>query len=215
MKENFIETQYDVTKKSRVKIFYEKNKKILFFALFSFVILIFSFFYYIESKANKIILLSDNYIEAKVQLEQGNKNVATKILQDVVYENHPTYSTLSFFLILNENLIKEDDEIRNMFDHLIKNNKIEKEVKNLLVFKKSLYLSNFSNESELIDVLKPLINKESLWKPHALLLLGDYFYSKKEFVKSKEFYMKILLLKNIDNEFYNEVNSRLALILND
>ena len=64
-------------------------------------------------------------------------------------------------------------------------------VRNLLIYKKLLFNSNLANESELLEEVKPLLNSETLWKPHALLLLGDYFASKGEYLKAKEFYTQI------------------------
>ena len=38
------------------------------------------------------------------------------------------------------------------------------------------------------------------------------FFLKKEYIKSKEFYNQIFLIKNLQDNFYYEANSRLALI---
>ena len=54
-----------------------------------------------------------------------------------------------------------------------------------------------------------------MWKSHALLLLGDYFTSKKEYLKAKEFYTQILSIKNLERNFYNEVLYKLTLLKND
>ena len=62
--------------------------------------------------------------------------------------------------------------------------------------------------------MKPLLNTETVWKPHALLLLGDYFFSKKEFIKAKEFYTQILYLKNLHEELYKYTKSQLGMINN-
>ena len=102
-----------------------------------------------------------------------------------------------------------------MYNHLLENNKFEKEVKNLIIFKKALFQSNFINEVELLEVTKPLINNESLFKPHALLLLGDYFVSKKEYLKAKEFYTQILSLMGTHKELYEQARSKLIFITND
>ena len=48
-----------------------------------------------------------------------------------------------------------------------------------------------------------------------LLLLGDYFASKKEYLKAKEFYVQILSLKNLHKELYNQARSQLIFITND
>ena len=67
----------------------------------------------------------------------------------------------------------------------------------------------------MLEATKLITQSDSVWKPHALLLLGDYFSSKKEYIKSKEFYAQILQLKNLNENFYFEANSRLALINNE
>ena len=120
-----------------------------------------------------------------------------------------------FFLILNQNLISDYKELSVLFDHLLANNKFEKEVRNLLVYKKALFNSNFVNESELLEGIKPLLNKDTLWRPHALLLLGDYFVSKGEYLKAKEFYTQILSINNLQKDLYDQAISQLTLIAND
>ena len=215
MNENLFETQYDVTKKSKLKKFYEVNKILIFSVILILIIAIASVSFYSETKEKKKILLSDNYLAAKVYLENGDRNKVKNILKTIIFANDSTYSTLSLFLILNENLIVDQGELSNLFDHVLENNKFEKEVKNLIIFKKALFQSNFVSELELLDAVKPLINTETVWKPHALLLLGDYFASKKEYLKAKEFYVQILSLKNLHNELYNLARSQLIFITND
>ena len=215
MNENLFETQYDVTKKSKLKKFYEINKILIFSVILILIIAIASVSFYSEAKKKKKILLSDNYLVAKVYLENSDRDKAKNILKSIIFDNDSTYSTLSLFLILNENLIVDQRELSNLFDHVLKNNKFEKEVKNLIIFKKALFQSNFVSELELLDVLKPLINTETVWKPHALLLLGDYFASKKEYLKAKEFYLQILSLKNLHKELYDQARSQLIFVTND
>ena len=215
MNENLFEAQYDVTKKSKLKKFYETNKILIFSAILILIIVITSVSFYSEAKEKKKILLSDNYLTAKVYLKNGDRNKARSVLKTVIFANNSTYSTLSLFLILNENLITDQEELSNLFDHVLENNKFEKEIKNLIIFKKTLFLSNFASELEMVENLKPLINTNTLWKPHALLLLGDYFVSKKQYLKAKEFYVKVLSLKNLNMELYEQARSQLLLITND
>ena len=66
--------------------------------------------------------------------------------------NDSTYSTLALFLLLNENLTVDQKETSELFDYILKNNKFEKELENLIIFKKALFQSNFINESELLKV---------------------------------------------------------------
>ena len=210
MTNNLIEAQYDITKKSKLKKFYESNKILIYLFIFILIILFGYFSYYLDSKEKKEILLSENYVEAKIYLENENKVEALNLLKNAIFANDATYSTLSFFMILDQNLIKDYDEVTSLFDHLLANNKFDREIRNLLVYKKALLSSNYVNESELLAELKPLLNKETLWRPHALLLLGDYFVSKEEYVKAKEFYIEMLSINNLQRYLYDQAISQLA-----
>ena len=215
MNDNLFETQYDVTKKSKFRKLYDANKLLIFSTLFVLIIASISFSFYTVSREKKQILLADNYIVAKFYLQNNERDKGRKILKEIILANNSTYSTLSLFLILDEDLFDDQNEISNLFDHLLANNEFEQEVKNLIIFKKTLFLSNFANELEMIENVKPLINTNTLWKPHALLLLGDYFVSKKQYLKAKEFYVQILSLQNLNIELYEQARSQLLVITND
>ena len=215
MNENLFETQYDVTKKSKFRRLYDANKLLIFSTLFVLIITSISFSFYTVNREKKQILLADNYMVAIFYLQNNERDKGRKILKEIILANNRTYSTLSLFLILDEDLVDDQREISNLFDHLLANNKFEQEVKNLIIFKKTLFLSNFANELEMVENAKQLINTNTLWKPHALLLLGDYFSSKKQYLKAKEFYVQILSLQNLNMELYEQARSQLLLITND
>ena len=212
---NLFEAQYDITKKSKLKKFYESNKILIFSSILILIIFFGSLSFYLEIKEKKKLLLSENYVQAKIYLENGDKIAATNMLKNLIFSNDSVYSTLSFFLILNQNLISDHQELSVLFDHLLENNKFENEVRNLLIYKKSLFNSNLTNESELLEEVKPLLNSETLWRAHALLLLGDYFASKGEYLKAKEFYTQILSINNLQKDLYDQAISQLTLITND
>ena len=215
MAENLFKVQYDVTKKSKLNKFYESNKILIFSFIFILIILFGSFNFYLENKEKKKILLSENYLQAKIYLEGGNKNKALSVLKEVIFANDPTYSTLCLFLAMNQNLITDYRELSALFDHLLANNKFSKEERNLLIYKKALLNSNFVNEFEMLKSIKPLLNTETFWKPHGLLLLGDYFVSKGEYIKAREFYQKIFTINNLHMDLYDHARFQLAIISND
>ena len=215
MTENIFHAQPVVTKKSKIISFYKSNKKIVYSIIVILVFILISLGLYSESNKNKKIRLSENYLQAKIYLEENNKDKALQILKQVIFENNPTYSSLCLFLIINENLVEDKDELLSLFNHLLENNEFSKELKNLLIYKKALFSSSFVEETELLDLLNPLLNKENLWHPHTLMLLGNYFQSKNENTKAREFYQKIFLLKNLHNDFYNQAKHQLALISNE
>ena len=98
MDENLFETKYDLTKKSKLLAFYESNKILIYSLLATFVIIVAIYAFYQQHKEKKKISLSENYIQAKIYLDDGRKAEATEILKNVIFSNDPTYSTLSFFL---------------------------------------------------------------------------------------------------------------------
>jgi len=214
MADNLFEAQYDVTKKSKLRKFYDSNKILIFSSILILIIFFASLAIYLEYKERKKISLSENYVIAKTYLEKGEKIKAVNILKDVILANDPTYSPLCLFLILNQNLIEDHKELSLLFNHLLANNKFDKEIKFLFFYKKALFDSNFVSESELLEETVPLLNS-ALWKPHALLLLGDYFLSKREYLKAREFYIQVLSIKDLHNDLYSHAKSQLVVVAND
>ena len=214
MAENLFETRYDLTKKSKLKELYESNKILIYSLLFVLIVIFSSYTYYQIIKEKKKIQLSENYIQAKIYINNEKEKEAIQTLKNIIFSNDPTYSTLSFFMLLNGNLITDTDEISKLFDHLLENNKFDKEIRNLLLYKKALYKSNFSDESKLLIETKELLEDsiDSVWRAHTILLLGDFYFSKKEYTKAKNFYSQILLIKNLEPELYDLAKSKLVFI---
>jgi len=215
MNENLIEAQYNVTKKSKFKKFYDDNKFKIFLIVFFLIVFITSISFYLTTKENKRLLLADKYITAQIYLNNGDIEKAKEIYKNIIFANDKTYSVLSLNLIISENLFVENDEVINLFNYVLEKNKLDIEDKNLLIFKKALFQSNFSTETDLLETSKPLINSKSIWKPHILLLLADYFFSKKEILKAKEFYIQVLSTKDLHNDLYSRARSQLMYIKNE
>ena len=97
-------------------------------------------------------------------------------------------------------MISEKKTINELFDVIIDKTSLDKEIKNLNIYKKALYNADDSNENDLLNILNPVIKSESVWKSHALYLMAEFFYSKNEMQKSKEFFNQILNLKNANQD---------------
>ena len=130
-------------------------------------------------------------------------------MKEIVREKNNTYSPLALYFLIDNNLIENKDEINILFNVLIEETNLKKEIRNLIIYKKGLYNSNFISENELIKILNPIINSESIWKSHSLYLIAEYFYSKNEKQKAKEFFNKILILSNSNNDIKLESQKRL------
>ena len=86
------------------------------------------------------------------------------------------------------------------FDILIEKTSLDKEIKNLVIYKKALFNADQAQESDLLNILNPLINSKSVWKSHALYLMAEYFYSKDQKQKSKEFFNQIANLEDANQD---------------
>ena len=69
--------------------------------------------------------------------------------------------------------------------------------------------SDFAKENDLLKILNPIINSDSIWKSHSLYLLGEYFLSKNEKKKAKEFFEKILIVENANSKIKLEAKKRI------
>ena len=127
----------------------------------------------------------------------------------------PTYSPLSLYFIIDNELIDETDEINNLFNIIINKTDLDDEIRNLIIYKKALFNADIYEENELLEDLKPLTNNESVWKSHALYLIAEYYYSKNEKQKSKEFFNKILNTENANQDIVKETQKRLNRDLSD
>jgi hypothetical protein len=149
------------------------------------------------------------FINASINYTADNKNDYLNIFKNIIEKNDSTYSPLALFFIIDNKLLVSNKEINPLIDRVIKNSKLENEIKNLIIYKKALINFEFVNEKDLIEILNPIINSESIWKPHALLLLGDYFLSKDEKNKAQESFNRILIIKNGDENILFQAQTRL------
>ena len=136
-------------------------------------------------------------------------------MKEVIEDKNSTYSPLALYYLIDENLIKDKNEINYLFDVLINKTSLDYEIKNLIIYKKALFNADTTNENELLNILNPIINSKSIWKSHGLYLLAEYFYSKNEKQKSKEFFSQIVSLENANSDLKRESQKRLNRDLSD
>ena len=121
----------------------------------------------------------------------------------------PTYSPLSLYFIIDNNLVSDQSKINSLFDILIKDTPLDSEINNLIIYKKALYNSDNAQESDLLNMLNPLINSKSVWKSHSLYLMAEYFYSNNQKQKAKEFFKQIIALENSNLDIRLQAEKRL------
>ena len=130
-------------------------------------------------------------------------------MKQIIEDKDSTYSPLALYFLLDNKLIDNNNEINNLFDVVINETSLENEIRNLVIYKKALFNANFVKENKLLEILSPIINSESIWRSHGLYLIAEYFYSKNEKQKAKEFFEKIILIKNANQDIILEAQKRL------
>ena len=183
-------------RKEKIKIFFIKNKKKIYLLIFLICFSLFSIFFYRDYSDKKYKKLAERFDLVLLNFTEDNKVHFNIELKEIIHENNKTYSPLALFFLIDNKVYNSINEANKLFDVVINISGIDKEFKNLLIYKKGLFNSEKIPESEIIDILNPIINSKSIWRPQTLMLLGDYFLSKNEKNKAKEFFSQILLDKN-------------------
>ena len=197
------------TRKEKIKVFFIKNTKKIIIIISTLVLILFGYFVFQEFKKKNKIKLADRYNFAKIEFISGDKNKVKNELIDIVNKKDRTYSPLALYFLIDNNIISENEKINELFDTIINETSLEKEIKNLVIYKKALFNSDFESENNLIKILNPIINSDSVWKSHALYLMAEYFYYKNHKQKSKEFFNQILTLENSNQNIKIEAEKRL------
>jgi len=203
------------TRNEKIKNFFIQNKKKLIISILVLSVFcagIYSYQIYRETHRESVV---NKYYSAVFELQTDNRNQIASSLKEVINEKDGTYSPLALYFIIDNDLIKDKNEINNFFDILIEKTSLEKEIKNLIIYKKALYNADQASELELINILKPVTTSDSVWKSHALFLIAEYFYNKDEKKKAKDFFQMIISTQNANSEILINAQKRLNRDLSD
>jgi predicted negative regulator of RcsB-dependent stress response len=197
------------TRNEKVKNFFINNKKSLI-AVFSItLVVIIGYLSMKEIKERDKIKLANQFNITTINYKTEDKKKTIDQLTKLINENDATYSPLALYFLIDNNLVDNKNEINSLFDELINKTNLDEEIKNLIIYKKALFNSNHSSENDLLQILNPIINSESIWKSHSLYLIAEYFYSKNQKQKAKEFFNQILLIPNANKDIIVETQKRL------
>ena len=198
-------------KKEKFKNFFFKNSKYLIFSISAIIILILAYFVYLEINSRNQSKLAEeyNYIVNNFNNLQNSEQSTERLIR-IVEKKNSTYSPLSLYFILDNELVTEKNEINKYFDMVINIGSLEKEIKNLNIYKKAIYNSNFVDEAELVEILRPITNSDSIWKSHSLFLLAEFFYYKENKAESKKLLNEIINYENSNSEIKLEAQKKLV-----
>ena len=203
------------SRSEKVRNFFVNNKNKIISLVVILIVVLVGAFIFEKYQTNKKKEISNKFNSTTISYSEKTKELTAKKLVEIINEQDPTYSPLALYFIIDNQLISNDSEINSYFDILIDEISLDKEIKNLVIYKKALFNADQAQESELLNMLNPLIKSESVWKSHALYLMAEYFYSKDQKQKSKEFFNQIANLEDANPDIKAEAQKRLKRDLSD
>ncbi len=203
------------TRQEKVRNFFVNNKNKIISTIVVLVIILVGAYSFDSYKTNKKKEISNKFNSTTLSHSDNTKKLTIQNLVEIINEKDPTYSPLSLYFMIDNKLISNQSEINSYFDILIEKTSLDEEIKNLVIYKKALFNADQAQESDLLNILNPLINSKSVWKSHALYLMAEYFYSKNQKQKSKEFFNQIASLEDANPDIKLQAQKRLNRDLSD
>ena len=197
------------TRQEKVRNFFVNNKNKIISTIVILVIILVGAYSFDSYKTNKKKEISNKFNSTTLSHSDNTKELTIQNLLEIINEQDPTYSPLSLYFMIDNKLISNQSEINSYFDILIDKTSLDEEIKNLVIYKKALFNADQAQESDLLNILNPLINSKSVWKSHALYLMAEYFYSKDQKQKSKEFFNQIANLEDANPDIKLQAQKRL------
>ena len=197
------------TRNEKIKNFFVNNKNKIISGIIILIIIIVGVFSYDKYLINKKKDISDSYNSIIIDYSEKTKEKTASSLIEIINEKDPTYSPLSLYFIIDNNLVSDQSKINSLFDILINDTSLDSEINNLIIYKKALFNADNAQEGDLLNMLNPLINSKSVWKSHSLYLMAEYFYANNQNQKAKEFFNQIIALENSNPDIRLQAERRL------
>ena len=196
------------TRIEKIKNFFSNNYKKIIGSLASILLVLFLYFGYQEYENRVKLEIAETYNQITLkEIKAENTNDIEQLIK-IIKEKDPIYSALSLYFIIENDLVNDPKKINDFFNLVIKSQE-EKEIKNLIIYKKAMYNADTVSENELLEILNPILKSKSVWKSHALLLMADYLEHNNNLIKSKDFLEEITNSELVNNEIRIEAERRL------
>ncbi len=215
MEEQDIDIINRETKKDQIIKFIKDSKRKIIYIILIIVFIPIIIFSYQAYKVKGKKQLAEKFNLITINFDNENTSETIKNLEQIINKKDKTYSPLALYFLIDNNLIKNQSKVNDYFDLIIDDIDLDEEIKDLIIYKKAIFNSGDSNGDNLVKILNPIINKDSIWKSHALYLLGEFYYSKDDKLKAKEYFEEIVNLNNANKEIRLQSQIRLQRDLSD
>ena len=150
-----------------------RNNKLIIIIFLIILSTIFVTIYVFKSISEKENLqASEKYIRAGLFLASEKREKSRALFEEIILSKNKTYSILALNAILEQNLESDERKILEYF-RIVEKLKMPVNQKNLILFKKALYLIKKSNIEEGNKLLKDIIKSESELKFIAEEIISD------------------------------------------
>ena len=149
--------------KNRLVSYYKDHKLKINSLLLILVIIIISAYFFLLDSNKKNILISEKYVQAGLYLDEKKERNAKDLYVEIILSENKFYSILALNTIIEKKLVNEHKKILKYFK-IVENLNHSNDQKNLLTFKKALYLIKISKKKEGEALLKNLVDKNSKLK---------------------------------------------------
>ena len=146
--------------KSRFLHFFDKNKFKFFILISLIVIAIFALSLFQINVKKKNSLIAEKYIQAGIYLANKKNADAKLIFEEIIESKNKFYSILSLNTILEKKLLTDKKKILLLFKKIEKI-KTTQEQRDLIKFKKALFLINNSEFEEGKKLLQEIAGSQS------------------------------------------------------
>ena len=157
--------------KDKLINFYIFNKKKIFISIFFTLILIGFLILKIEKDKKENSLISEKYVQAGLYLTSKKIDEARLLYEEIILSKNKFYSILALNKIIEKTLISDKNIILEYFN-ILENSISKGNQKDLIIFKKALFLIKNSDNQKGKNLLEKLIEKNSILKPISQELLG-------------------------------------------
>lgn len=193
--------------KDKLRSFFKKYKFILFFII-AIILLSVTIFVsrkiYLEQQSKKSLqsFLNINYL-----IDQKNFQNAKDELWKLTNSSINIYKNLAFSKLLE--LESNNPDTQKKIFEKIESSNLNRDDKTLFQIKSAILFFDNLDEKELLRILDIQKFKNSPWETLALDVIGDFYQSKNQNQKAKEFYNKIINLKNLPDIFKQDIQRKI------
>ena len=149
--------------KNRLVSYYKSHRLKINSLLLIFLIIFISIYFFILDAKKKNILISEKYVQAGLYLADKKEKNAKDLYVEIILSENKFYSILALNTIIENKLVDEDEKIIKYFK-IVENLKLSNDQKDLLTFKKALYLIKITKKKEGEVLLKKIVDKNSKLK---------------------------------------------------